>query len=99
MHYKFSRREIARHRGNDCGINVIEAGDYCMLRPDIWERLGLGWTDNLCLACIEKRLGRNLSFMDFAAPASVEGFPPSDTLLQRLGLSGRPRKRRRAQGS
>jgi hypothetical protein len=40
--YKFSRREIARHKCRDCGINVIEADDYCMLRAEIWYRkLGL----------------------------------------------------------
>jgi hypothetical protein len=36
--YKFSAREIARHRCVDGGINVIRAGDYCVLAPDIWER-------------------------------------------------------------
>ena len=54
MHYKLSPRQIARCRCNDCGVNVIEAGDYCMLRPRIWrDTFGLGITDNLCLACIE----------------------------------------------
>jgi hypothetical protein len=63
--YKLSRREIARHRCIDCGTNVIRAGDYCMLRDEIWERqFGLKWDDNLCLACIEKRLGRRLCFSD-----------------------------------
>ena len=33
MHYKLSPRQIARCCCNDCGVNVIEAGDYCMLRP------------------------------------------------------------------
>ena len=95
-HYKFSRKEIDRHRCIDCSINVIKAGDYCMLKPDIWEnQLGLGRTDNLCIACIEKRLGRNLKFPDFACPASVEGFWPSDVLIQRLGLKTSKRERRR----
>jgi len=65
MHYKLSPRQIARCRCNDCGVNVIEAGDYCMLRPRIWrDTFGLGITDNLCLACIEKRLGRAITVGD-----------------------------------
>jgi len=36
MHYNLSPRQIARWRCNDCGVNVIEAGDYCVLRPRIW---------------------------------------------------------------
>jgi hypothetical protein len=35
--YKFSQKEIARHRCLDCGINVIEADDYCMINDEIWE--------------------------------------------------------------
>lgn len=99
--YKFSAREIARHRCNDCGVNVIKNGDYCMLRPDIWEvTFGLGGGDNLCVACIERRLGRKLTFLDFITSPSVEGFPMSDTLFDRFGgeeasAKTRPRKRAR----
>ena len=25
--YQFSRRQIARHKRRDCGVNVIKAGD------------------------------------------------------------------------
>jgi hypothetical protein len=53
--------EIARHRCVDCGVNVIRIGDYYMLRSAIWQdQLGLGWHDNLCIACVEQRLGRKL---------------------------------------
>ena len=56
MHYKLSPRQIARCRCNDCGVNVIEAGDYCMPRPRIWrDTFGLGITDNLCLPASEGR--------------------------------------------
>jgi hypothetical protein len=94
-HYKLSRKEIARHKCIDCGVNVIKSGDYCMINPEIWKRqLGLGWTDNLCIACIEARIGRKLTLVDFCGLASVEGFGPSDILVNRLGLiRGRKRKR------
>ena len=87
QHYKFSRRVIARHKCLDCGINVIKAGDYCMIRSEIWEgKFGLGWNDNLCIACIETRLGRKLRPWLDVSPASVEGYPTSDTLLERYGF-------------
>ena len=84
--YKFSRREIARHRCNDCSKNVIKAGDYCMLDDDIWERqFGLGWNDNLCLACIEVRLGREVTMWDFICPPPhIEGYDMSETLSARF---------------
>jgi len=84
-HYKFSAKEIARHKCLDCGVNVIEAGDYCMITRQIWEgQFKLGWNDNLCLACIEKRLGRKLRPMLDVDPAFVEGYPSSDVLLDRF---------------
>jgi hypothetical protein len=73
--YVFSSEEIARHRCLDCGVNVIEAGDYCMLRAKIWEgELDLREDDNLCIACVEARLGHKLQPDDFHGLQSVEGF-------------------------
>ncbi len=88
-HYKFSRREIARHKCIGCGVNVIKIGDYCMLSSDLWNRkLGLKWDDNMCVACIEARIGRKLSLRkhDFTSFPSVEGFPMSNVLANRLGF-------------
>jgi hypothetical protein len=95
--YQFSRREIARHKCNDCGVNVIEAGDYCMLQPAIWEKqFGLGWKDNLCLACIEARLGRGLGWLDVISFPCVEGYPMSDEMVSRFHPPARkPRKKPR----
>ena len=94
---QFSRREITRHKCLDCGINVIKAGDYCLLNSKIWKgRFGLGWNDNLCIACIEARLGRKLSMRlhDFISFPSVKGFPMSDTLLDRYGFSEKKARKR-----
>jgi hypothetical protein len=83
--YRFSRREIARCKCIDCGVNVIKVGDYCMLHPDLWERkLHLKWDDNMCVACIEAHVGRKLSLRDCINFPSVEGFPMSDVLADRL---------------
>jgi hypothetical protein len=57
----------------DCGVNVIASNDFCWLYFDVWEgELGLGWRDNLCIRCIEQRLGRKLKLADFNPSASVE---------------------------
>jgi len=93
MHYKLSPRQIARCRCNDCGVNVIEAGDYCMLRPRIWRNtFGLGITDNLCLAWIERRLGRAITIGDVITFPIVDGYPMSDTLHARLFPSKKERR-------
>jgi hypothetical protein len=97
-HYRLSPEEIARYRCLDCGRNVIEIGDFCMLKPEIWEdELRLNASDNLCIRCIEARLGRKLrpGLLSFCSTPTVEGYPPSDVLLNRLGVrkrKGRERK-------
>jgi hypothetical protein len=95
--YKFSREEIARHKCRDCGVNVLKAGDYYMLSSNIWrDQFGLGWDDNLCIACAEARLGRKLRMEDFESlPPPIEGFPISDTLLDRYG-SGKAKAQKKA---
>jgi hypothetical protein len=83
--YHFSRRQIARCKCLDCGVNVIRAGDYCLLDFGLWDdELHLGWHDNLCIVCIEERLGRRLVHDDFAGFPSVEGFVMSKTLSDRI---------------
>ncbi|WP_161853822.1 hypothetical protein [Bradyrhizobium sp. CCBAU 051011] len=67
--HELSAAEIARVVCLDCGVNVIEIGDYCMLSPKVWrDQLGLGWDDNLCIACIEKQLGRKLKGLHDICP-------------------------------
>jgi hypothetical protein len=86
--YKFSQAEIAGFTCIDCGVNVIEAGDFCMLQSSIWnDQLHLKWEDNLCVKHIEARLGRKLRpqlLGDFAGFPSVEGYPMSDILRDRI---------------
>ena len=46
---------------NDCRVDVLVSGDWYMAAPQLWKKqLGLGWEDNLCLPCLEKRLGRKV---------------------------------------
>jgi hypothetical protein len=88
--YAFSKKEVAlaRFRCLDCDVNVIKAGDFCMLHSDIWEyQLHLGWEDNLCIMCVEARIGRKLRPMlsgDFAGFPNVKGYPMSPILRDRI---------------
>jgi hypothetical protein len=88
--YKLPRRYVAGCVCNDCGANVVKAGHYVMIAPQIWyDMFGLGWNDNLCLVHIEQRLGRRLSVAhgDFCAPPPpIKGYPPSNELLERFGI-------------
>lgn len=83
-----SKKEKARQRCLDCRVNVIEIGEYYMLRPELWEKkLGLTWTDNLCIGCLEKRLDRRVSIDDMCAfPIYPWTAPTSERLLDRCGM-------------
>jgi hypothetical protein len=59
---------------NDCGVDVGAVGDWYMCSAEVWERqLGLGWSDNLCIACLVKRLGREPQFWTDIFPATTGG--------------------------
>ncbi len=78
-----------KYKCNDCGVNVLTTGEFYVVRPDIWEgQLGLGWEDNLCIECIEARLGRKLKgpLPDFISfPSYPWMYPTSDRLMNRYG--------------
>ena len=78
---------------------MIEQGGYGLIRPSIWSgRLKLGWADNLCIACMEKRLGRGLDMRDFITFPSVEGYNISDALAERYGFKKKPKKANQTNG-
>ena len=79
-------KELARFRCNDCGVNVVTAGEFYMLNDEIWEdQLGLGWDDNLCIGCLEARLGRKVCFADMGGfPRYPWMKPTSIRLMHRL---------------
>jgi hypothetical protein len=71
---------------DDCGLNILEAGEYYMLRDDVWEsQLGLGRWNNLCVGCLESRLGRRINFADLIIfPRLPWMKPDSERLAQRM---------------
>jgi hypothetical protein len=80
---KLSPKELARYKCNDCGVNVVTIGEFYMLTPNIWERqLGLGWDDNLCIGCLEKRLGRKVSMNDMSSFPHYSWMQPTSIRLK-----------------
>jgi hypothetical protein len=94
-----SAEDLAQYACNDCGVNIVTAGEYgYMLQPQIWnEQLGLAYSDNLCIGCLEARLGRRLSEEDVASLPRYSWMPPASArLLDRLDVKQiRPRARKR----
>jgi hypothetical protein len=62
-------RELER-RGHciDCGVNTYAIGHYYMVSDDLWASAGMEPDGGmLCLDCLEKRIGRRLTYDDFTA--------------------------------
>jgi hypothetical protein len=61
----------------DCGVGTLALGEVYMVRDEIWEQAWCGrrksWhgqvpgQEILCIACLEQRIGRELTLSDFAA--------------------------------
>jgi hypothetical protein len=82
-------RLLGKYFCNDCGVDVLALGDWYMCPDTVWEEeLGLGWSDNLCITCLVKRLGRDPQSFTDIFPANAGGIalnelvPLSDRLLQ-----------------
>jgi hypothetical protein len=100
-----ARRDPPKFLCKDCGVDVLEAGDWYMCYPKVWEdELGLGWTDNLCLACLEKRLSRPLVCWVDVLPVlhtinQVQPKKLSDRLVQILLAGGFTQSKPRRAGA
>jgi hypothetical protein len=84
-----SPQELAQYRCNNCGVNVVTAGEFYTVNSEIWEeQLRLGWHDNLCIGCLERRLSRRVSLADMIGfPNYPWTKPASDRLLDRYGFA------------
>jgi len=55
-----------RFRCVDCGKDTCESGEYYRVGDDVWAASGLAPNGGmLCLACLERRIGRPLTEADF----------------------------------
>jgi hypothetical protein len=75
----------------DCGVDVHLIGEYYMVRSAVWNSAWIGrhrpsiYDGQLCIGCLEKRIGRTLMACDFTdAPVNTERSPRSDRLRNRL---------------
>ncbi len=95
---------------NDCGVDVLAIGDWYMARPEVWHKLGLTWSDNLCVACLDRRLGRPARAWQDITPiatgvdgeASLNAIAPkqiSATLIERFGFGGPATRKKRKKRS
>lgn len=48
-----------------CGIDMSTVDEYYMLKSDVWAQVNPAIDGNLCIACVEERLGRTLTAADF----------------------------------
>jgi hypothetical protein len=81
----------------DCGVNVVEAGDWYMCDHELWfGELDLKVSDNLCFDCLEDRLERPLrAYRDIhLAPRSVKGIKLSDRWRELFWPQPKAKKRR-----
>jgi hypothetical protein len=82
------KRRFTEITCDDCSFKLVAGGEYYMVSPQMWvKKLGLGFGDNLCIKCLETRLGRKLKPRDFISfPQNPGGFPDSDRYdRRRLG--------------
>lgn len=68
----------------DCGVDTSVIGEYYMLKDAIWLQANPAGEGQLCIACVERRLGRQLSPEDFLdAPINFRA-TVSDRVTDRL---------------
>ncbi|WP_109394627.1 MULTISPECIES: hypothetical protein [Mycobacteroides] len=48
-----------------CGLDMSTVDEYYMLKDDVWAQVNPAIDGNLCIACVEERLGRTLTAADF----------------------------------
>jgi len=70
----------------DCGVDTGAIDEYYRVTNELWARVNPGGDGMLCIGCLEKRLGRELTPDDFPNGADRSS-PKSERLLKRLGDS------------
>ena len=71
---------------NDQGVHqtIDEFSEVYTVKPKIWKTAGMGPMDGcLCIGCLERRIGRVLTPMDFARKDPFNKMPGTERLLTR----------------
>jgi hypothetical protein len=83
------KRDDGRFICLDCHDDVLGAGEYYLLRDEVWLKANPQRQGMLCIGCVEKRLGRRLTPEDFqGAPLDhhlINGPALSKRLMTRIG--------------
>ena len=72
----------------DCGFDTRDLGEYYMVHDKLWHEAVPNVSGQLCIGCLENRLGRTLCKFDFTDCALNQlaiKYPYSTRLLSRLG--------------
>ena len=70
----------------DCRKDTDESQEYYMLEDALWQSLVPDIDGMLCLDCVERRLGRELSHADFSSvPVNAAQAVVCPALARRLG--------------
>lgn len=69
----------------DCDIDTDAINEYYMLRDEVWQQAHPDIDGQLCIGCVEQRLGRKLAATDFTA----QTINTSTTLQRSTRLSDR----------
>jgi hypothetical protein len=72
----------------DCEVDTFEIDELYVVTDELWARVNPGKGGMLCIGCLEKRLGRELTPDDFPSlPLNSDhhGSPKSERLLERRG--------------
>jgi hypothetical protein len=69
-----------------CGVDTDAIGEFYMVDDELWEKYGVHHHGQLCIGCLEERLGRKLTPADFtdATLNSDPSEPRSQRLTDRL---------------
>jgi hypothetical protein len=70
----------------DCGRDTGKMREHYFLRPQVWTSVHPSNVGMLCVGCIEARLGRELTHVDFTDAHVNDPFlyPMSDRLRSRI---------------
>ena len=69
----------------DCAVDTHEINEYYMVHDELWLMANPADYGELCIGCLESRIGRKLNANDFTNYAVNKGFfEQSDRLKERL---------------
>jgi hypothetical protein len=73
----------------DCGVNTTGVnGEYYMVQDAIWKQAKMHRNGGmLCIGCLERRIGRRLTKLDFKVAPVNDGDRCSDRMRDRLGIA------------